>query len=262
MGDVTYGACCVDDYMALALGCDMLVHYGHSCLGAYSPRTYLVVIQLPLFTVPIDTTRIRTLYVFVEIAIDQDHMTQTIRLNLPSSRIQFRQKILSDDASSPLIPAGTKIGPAAPLRLEAALESTTCPGHKPVEDLAPTRLAIVSTIQFVAAVQRLRDDLLMAPASDAAPPLLIGANHDPRLAIDTALDAPASPHTAYAGPYEATIPRSKPLSPGEILGCTAPVLSDVDALMWVFRVRLLMGSNVEGATTDTSEMVASILNLS
>jgi diphthamide biosynthesis enzyme Dph1/Dph2-like protein len=33
MGDVTYGACCVDDFTALALGCDMLVHYGHSCLG-------------------------------------------------------------------------------------------------------------------------------------------------------------------------------------------------------------------------------------
>ncbi|KAG6855073.1 Diphthamide biosynthesis protein 1 [Blastosporella zonata] len=34
MGDVTYGACCIDDYTAVALGCDMLVHYGHSCLGA------------------------------------------------------------------------------------------------------------------------------------------------------------------------------------------------------------------------------------
>ena len=33
MGDVTYGACCIDDYTAIALGCDMLVHYGHSCLG-------------------------------------------------------------------------------------------------------------------------------------------------------------------------------------------------------------------------------------
>ena len=37
MGDVTYGACCVDDYTALALGCDMLVHYGHSCLGPQAP---------------------------------------------------------------------------------------------------------------------------------------------------------------------------------------------------------------------------------
>ena len=32
-GDVTYGACCVDDFTARALGCDLMVHYGHSCLG-------------------------------------------------------------------------------------------------------------------------------------------------------------------------------------------------------------------------------------
>jgi len=34
MGDVTYGACCVDDFTARALDVDLLVHYGHSCLGA------------------------------------------------------------------------------------------------------------------------------------------------------------------------------------------------------------------------------------
>lgn len=33
MGDVTYGACCVDDFTARALGCDFMVHYGHSCLS-------------------------------------------------------------------------------------------------------------------------------------------------------------------------------------------------------------------------------------
>ena len=33
MGDVTYGACCIDDFTAISLACDMLVHYGHSCLG-------------------------------------------------------------------------------------------------------------------------------------------------------------------------------------------------------------------------------------
>lgn len=32
LGDVTYGACCVQDFTAKALGCDFLVHYGHSCL--------------------------------------------------------------------------------------------------------------------------------------------------------------------------------------------------------------------------------------
>lgn len=30
MGDVTFGACCIDDYSAAALGADFLVHYGHS----------------------------------------------------------------------------------------------------------------------------------------------------------------------------------------------------------------------------------------
>lgn len=35
MGDVTYGACCVDDFTARALGADLMVHYGHSCLGKW-----------------------------------------------------------------------------------------------------------------------------------------------------------------------------------------------------------------------------------
>ncbi len=43
MGDVTYGACCIDDYTARALGCDLLVHYAHSCL------------------IPVDVTKIKTL---------------------------------------------------------------------------------------------------------------------------------------------------------------------------------------------------------
>jgi len=36
MGDVTYGACCVDDFTAKALGADFLIHYGHSCLGEHN----------------------------------------------------------------------------------------------------------------------------------------------------------------------------------------------------------------------------------
>lgn len=39
MGDVTYGACCVDDFTARALGADFLVHYGHSCLGTADQDT-------------------------------------------------------------------------------------------------------------------------------------------------------------------------------------------------------------------------------
>lgn len=63
MGDVTYGACCIDDYTARALGCDLLVHYAHSCL------------------IPVDVTKIRTLYVFVDISIDTTHLLATLERN-------------------------------------------------------------------------------------------------------------------------------------------------------------------------------------
>lgn len=65
MGDVTYGACCVDDFSAAALGADFLVHYGHSCL------------------VPVDVTSdLPCIYVFVDIQIDTDHLVQTVRCDL------------------------------------------------------------------------------------------------------------------------------------------------------------------------------------
>lgn len=63
MGDVTYGACCIDDYTARALGCDLLVHYAHSCL------------------IPVNVTQIQTLYVFVDIQIDVPHLLATIARN-------------------------------------------------------------------------------------------------------------------------------------------------------------------------------------
>lgn len=64
MGDVTYGACCVDDFTAKALDVDLLVHYGHSCL------------------VPVDQTKgVKVLYVFVDIKIDAIHLIETVKLN-------------------------------------------------------------------------------------------------------------------------------------------------------------------------------------
>ena len=63
MGDVSYGACCIDDYTARSLDCDFIVHYAHSCL------------------VPIDITSIKVLYVFVTINIDETHLINTIKLN-------------------------------------------------------------------------------------------------------------------------------------------------------------------------------------
>lgn len=62
LGDVTYGACCIDDLSARALGCDLLVHYGHSCL------------------VPLTCTVIPCLYVFVEIRVDVQHLVECVKL--------------------------------------------------------------------------------------------------------------------------------------------------------------------------------------
>jgi 2-(3-amino-3-carboxypropyl)histidine synthase len=68
MGDVTYGACCVDDYTARALGCDLLIHYAHSCL------------------IPVSVTNIKTLYVFVDIGIDVSHLVSTIERNFQAGK--------------------------------------------------------------------------------------------------------------------------------------------------------------------------------
>ncbi|KAI4263157.1 MAG: hypothetical protein L6R35_007354, partial [Caloplaca aegaea] len=68
MGDVTYGACCIDDYTARALDCDLLVHYAHSCL------------------IPVDVTKIKTLYVFVDIRIDTSHLIATLERNFDSGK--------------------------------------------------------------------------------------------------------------------------------------------------------------------------------
>ncbi|KAL3310090.1 Diphthamide biosynthesis protein 1 [Cichlidogyrus casuarinus] len=59
LGDVTYGACCVDDFTAKALDVDLMVHYGHSCL-------------IPLQSLSI-------LYVFVTIDFDLKHFVDTVK---------------------------------------------------------------------------------------------------------------------------------------------------------------------------------------
>ncbi|KAI1721423.1 putative diphthamide synthesis protein [Ditylenchus destructor] len=144
MGDVTYGACCVDDFTARALGCDLLVHYGHSCL------------------VPIqDTPGIHMLYIFVNIDINLSHLVDTVRANFQKEQ----------------------------------------------------RIALVSTIQFVASLQAVKKLL-----------------HLEGFAIE--------------------IPQCSPLSPGEILGCTSPKLpQNTNALIYVgdgrFHLESIMIQNPE-----------------
>uniref|UniRef100_A0A3B0MPP5 2-(3-amino-3-carboxypropyl)histidine synthase subunit 1 n=1 Tax=Theileria annulata TaxID=5874 RepID=A0A3B0MPP5_THEAN len=60
MGDVTYGACCIDDYTATSLGCQLLIHYGHSCL------------------IPVTEVTIDCLYIFVEISFSAQKLSSAI----------------------------------------------------------------------------------------------------------------------------------------------------------------------------------------
>lgn len=71
MGDVTYGACCVDDFSARALGCDFMVHYGHSCLISTN--------LMP---------DIEILYVFCYIQIDTKHFVDEVVNHAKKSSIK------------------------------------------------------------------------------------------------------------------------------------------------------------------------------
>jgi 2-(3-amino-3-carboxypropyl)histidine synthase len=127
LGDVTYGACCVDDMAARALGCDFMVHYGHSCL------------------IPIEKCEMEMLYVFVQIQIDSKHLIETVKQNLP------REYKLALAGTVQFLPA---IQDAA-RELADHFSSLICPQEKPLsksEVLGCTapKLAGVDGLVFVA----------------------------------------------------------------------------------------------------------------
>lgn len=74
LGDITYGACCIDDLACKLLNCDLLIHYGHSCL------------------VPVTDTVVKAMYVFVDIMIDLDNCVDSILMNF--SHIKEEEIIL------------------------------------------------------------------------------------------------------------------------------------------------------------------------
>ena len=71
LGDITYGACCIDDIDCQFLDCDLLIHYCHSCL------------------VPSTKCLVEILYVFVEINIDINHLVKTIEYNFDNSNYLY-----------------------------------------------------------------------------------------------------------------------------------------------------------------------------
>lgn len=256
MGDVTYGACCIDDYTARALGCDMMIHYGHSCLGELLllPLHNLTTHDIEPRVVPVDTTTIKTLYVFVEISVDRPHLAASVRLNFPHC--------IPPRSSSTLSNAALAKGKGP--ELEIAIEPSSAPSTSPdstsrteeeVRQEKPTKLAVVGTIQFVAAVQGLKSDLEIEEAAYSqqlaieAPPTTSSEGDE--------VKGPRGVQDEKRGKFEIIVPQVKPLSPGEILGCTAPRLAnDVDALLQVphllLSLKLFLALIFGSTISDTS----------
>lgn len=68
--DVAYGACCIDDFTAASMKCQLLVHFAHSCL-------------VPINQMIKDLT---ILYVFVDIKFDVWHLIETVKTHVPLER--------------------------------------------------------------------------------------------------------------------------------------------------------------------------------
>ncbi|KAL6121200.1 hypothetical protein NUSPORA_01925 [Nucleospora cyclopteri] len=65
LNDVVYGACCVDN----SFKCDLLIHYGHSCL------------------ISVAEMKTRVLYVFIDIRIDIEHLIELIKRNFSQQKV-------------------------------------------------------------------------------------------------------------------------------------------------------------------------------
>lgn len=165
---------------------------------------------LASISVPVDQTSIRTLYVFVEITVDRPHLAQTVAFNFPHC--------LTASSSS----SKDKNGQAV-ISLDRQDENEAASTAK------PCKLAVVGTVQFLSAVQGLASDLIALQESAFS-----------RLALPSTSQSSADQEAAAATAalqqrkIEVYVPQTKPLSPGEVLGCTAPRLpTDTDAILYV-----------------------------
>jgi 2-(3-amino-3-carboxypropyl)histidine synthase len=77
LAEVTYGACCVDDLAAQRCGCELLIHYGHSCL------------------VPIQHACVRTMYIFVRVSFETEHLIQCIMKEFEERSERIRLYLVS-----------------------------------------------------------------------------------------------------------------------------------------------------------------------
>ena len=158
--------------------------------------------------------------------MDTQHLVDTVRVNFPACLEATSDSFsLSGKGKSKAKARARDISePAVNIASDAITMNMTL-ADKKAEESQDCRLALVGTVQFLAAVHGLKAELETERQSSNSLP--------PRLAITQDTEK-SSPNMPLPTRYHITIPQVKPLSPGEILGCTAPRLpSDLDALIYI-----------------------------
>ncbi|ESN99832.1 hypothetical protein HELRODRAFT_113590 [Helobdella robusta] len=178
LGDVTYGACCVDDFTAKKLGAELLIHYGHSCL------------------IPITQTQgIQMLYIFVDIKIDSLHFVETLKFNFQSND-NINNNINNIIYNNNIYNNNINYNNNNNNNDDDNIDNGDVKLNNSERNDVIKKIALVSTVQFITTLQVVSKEL--------------------------------SSH------FDILLPQSKPLSPGEILGCTSPRLpNDVDAIVYL-----------------------------
>jgi diphthamide synthase subunit DPH2 len=135
MGDVTYGACCIDDFTAKKLGAQMMIHYGHSCL------------------IPVNVTSIIVMYVFVEIYFDPAHLIECLRKlssNVDNAISSAKQDTSNSNSSS--------LNAIKTLAYEANNTDTPTTASTQTDKLRK-RIALLGTVQFVSILHQVQEKL-------------------------------------------------------------------------------------------------------
>jgi 2-(3-amino-3-carboxypropyl)histidine synthase len=203
LGDVTYGACCINDIEAKAVGAQLLIHYGHSCL-------------IPLQ----HTTVIPCLYVFVEILFDTTHFIDCVDVTMrqkyhgASGHEQPNDNAAAAVRRSSSVPEGGEFRipppPSAEVSNQDAVNAlvATVPPNEEVPSAAPTmnfpHVYLLATVQFRHALAEVQERLQVQWGYRN-----IEASGQKKSEMRT---------------RGISIPQAKPLSPGEVLGCTSPKL--------------------------------------
>ncbi|CAD7933203.1 unnamed protein product [Amoebophrya sp. A25] len=134
LGDVNFGACCVDDLTARALGVELLVHFGHSCL------------------VPVSQSAVKTMYVHVEVEANVGHLVDTVKANFFDDESRDKGHARPADHER----EGTIASPGElPLDLQQHVEYPNPFGRSRLGN----RVALLGTVQFATVLQQAKQDL-------------------------------------------------------------------------------------------------------